>query len=252
MRIIHISDIHLTRDGSSIWGEDTQQKFVKAIDLIKEIQNIDAILVSGDISNDGSLTSYEFADNMFSQTGIPTYWCLGNHDNLELLRTPNLLKYCKLVRNVEVCGWNIILLNSVAKDEELPGKNRSRGILNTETITELKSMIIRLEKPTMVVLHHPALEIGGWQDKKILKDREAFRHILESSPNIQIVLSGHVHEFSDKTLNRIRYSTAAGLGFAFSGKIPNYELVTGEEGFCEIIIKDNDICINNILLSSNK
>ena len=65
MRIIHISDIHLTRDGSSIWGEDTQQKFVKAIDLIKEIQNIDAILVSGDISNDGSLTSYEFADNSY-------------------------------------------------------------------------------------------------------------------------------------------------------------------------------------------
>ena len=62
MRIIHMSDLHLTQDGSTIWGEDTREKFIIAIDMIKKMQDIDAILVSGDISNDGSFSSYIFAD----------------------------------------------------------------------------------------------------------------------------------------------------------------------------------------------
>ena len=252
MRIIHMSDLHLTRDGLPIWGEDTRQKLECAIELIKKIQNIDVILVSGDISNDGSWESYEFADNVFSQTGIPTYWCLGNHDNLDLLKSTNSLKYCKLSDISELCGWNIILLNSVTKDDDVPGQNRSRGIIDSQTITELYEIVNGIDKPTIVVLHHPALEIGGWQDKKILKNRESFRKILESSKNVRIVLSGHVHEFSDTTLNGIRYSTATGLGFAFSGKTPNYKLSAGSEGFSEITIKGDKIFINNILLGNNK
>lgn len=250
MRIIHMSDLHLTRDGSPIWGEYTHAKFLRAIKRIKRTQDIDAIIVSGDISNDGSMESYEFADNMFLQTNIPTYWCLGNHDNLELQRIPYTLKHCKLIDSTRVCGWNVLLLNSVAPDEELSGKNRSRGILNTQTLTWLNEKINNLDEPTIVVLHHPALEIGGWQDKKILKDREAFRKMLESSKNIRIVLSGHVHEFSDIVLNGIRYSTATGLGFAFCSKMRNYELLSNAEGYSAITIEGNEISIDNILLDS--
>lgn len=36
MRIIHMSDLHLTQDGSTIWGEDTREKFIIAIDMIKK------------------------------------------------------------------------------------------------------------------------------------------------------------------------------------------------------------------------
>lgn len=247
-----MSDLHLTRDGSPIWGEYTHKKFAMAIKQIKNTQDIDVIIVSGDISDDGSMESYEFADNMFLQTDIPTYWCLGNHDDLELQRMHKFLKHCKLIDNIKICGWIIILLNSVAPDEELLGKNRSRGILSTQTLTRLNEKINNSDAPTIVALHHPALEIGGWQDNKILKDREAFRKMLESSKNVRIVLSGHVHEFSDIELNGIRYSTATGLGFAFSSKMQNYELLRDAEGYSVITIDGNDISIDNTLLDSNK
>lgn len=75
MRIIHMSDLHLTQDGSTIWGEDTREKFIIAIDMIKKMQDIDAILVSGDISNDGSFSSYilqidYFPALIFLHTGV--------------------------------------------------------------------------------------------------------------------------------------------------------------------------------------
>lgn len=248
MRIIHMSDLHLTQDGSTIWGEDTREKFIIAIDMIKKMQDIDAILVSGDISNDGSFSSYIFADRLFSSTNIPTYWSLGNHDNLDLLKNNNLLSYCKLVCEATIYGWQIIILNSIAHDEEQPGKNRSRGVIDIDTMIKIKNQIYTKKKPTIVVLHHPALEIGGWQDLKILKNRDKFREIIESSEYVRIVLAGHIHEFTDRTLNGIRYSTAPGLGFAFSSKLANYEIQHGAEGFSLITINKNKILINKIAL----
>lgn len=29
-----MSDLHLTQDGSTIWGEDTREKFIIAIDMM--------------------------------------------------------------------------------------------------------------------------------------------------------------------------------------------------------------------------
>ena len=85
MKIIHMSDLHLPADGALVWEEDCRRKFLTAIKQIKMMRDVDAIIVSGDISNDGSLNSYYFADRVFSELNIPTYWCVGNHDNLRVM-----------------------------------------------------------------------------------------------------------------------------------------------------------------------
>ena len=48
MRIVHISDIHLTENGTEIWGINTLEHFQKAIHKIKEMDGLDGIIVSGD------------------------------------------------------------------------------------------------------------------------------------------------------------------------------------------------------------
>ena len=50
MKIIHMSDLHLSADGALVWEEDCRRKFLTAIKQIKMMRNIDAIIVSGDIS----------------------------------------------------------------------------------------------------------------------------------------------------------------------------------------------------------
>lgn len=84
MRIVHISDIHLTENGTEIWGINTLEHFQKAIHKIKEMDGLDGIIVSGDLSNDGSKWTYECIDRAFEEIGVPTYCCPGNHDNLEM------------------------------------------------------------------------------------------------------------------------------------------------------------------------
>uniref|UniRef100_UPI0025581F04 metallophosphoesterase family protein n=1 Tax=Bacteroides acidifaciens TaxID=85831 RepID=UPI0025581F04 len=62
MKIVHISDIHLTENGTEIWGVNTHEHFQKAIQKIKELDGLDGIIVSGDLSNDGSKWTYEYID----------------------------------------------------------------------------------------------------------------------------------------------------------------------------------------------
>jgi len=85
MKIIHMSDMHLMKDGLPIWDTNTMDHFNKSIDIIRGMNNIDAIIVTGDLSNDGSRWTYQYVDQMFFSLGIPTYCCPGNHDSLKMM-----------------------------------------------------------------------------------------------------------------------------------------------------------------------
>ena len=43
MKILHLSDIHLTKHGEIIWGADTLSNLNKALDKIKEIPSMETI-----------------------------------------------------------------------------------------------------------------------------------------------------------------------------------------------------------------
>ena len=113
---------------------------------------------------------------------------------------------------------------------------------------ELDGQLSKNPEPSIVILHHPSLEIGGWQDNKILKDRETFREMLCRHKNVKLVLSGHVHTFFVKRDKNILYSTASSIGFAFSTKLSKYEIKQGQEGFSCISLNKKDIFIENTLL----
>ena len=252
MKIIHMSDLHLSADGALVWEEDCRRKFLTAIEQIKMMRDIDVIIVSGDISNDGSLDSYYFANRIFAELNIPTYWCAGNHDNLSVMFTIFKPKFCHLSNQALIGGWRLYFVNSVAKDNDEPNSNRSKGIVAMNIRKELDGLLSNNPEPSIIVLHHPSLEIGGWQDCKILKDRETFREMLGRHKNVKLVLSGHVHIFSVKKDKNILYSTASSTGFAFSTGLPKYKINQGLEGFSRISLSKKDIIIENVLLAQEK
>ena len=245
-----MSDLHLPANGELLWGEDCRRKFLIAVGQIKKMRDIHAIIVSGDISNDGNIDSYIYADQVFAELNIPTYWCAGNHDNLSVLSTTFKPKFCRIGGQIKIGNWRVYLINSVIMDADNPSMNCSRGMVMKKIRKELNEQLSKNPEPTIIVLHHPPLEIGGWQDNKILKDRETFREMLSQHENVKLVLSGHVHDFSAKKDKNIIYSTASSIGYAFSAKGPRFEVIHGQEGFNCISLGEKDIIIENILLKS--
>lgn len=85
---IHITDSHLLGGTSKLYNIPIKEVHLKIIEEIKVIENeIDFILHTGDISDNGSKESYFTVIELFTQFNKPVYWIAGNHDDLNIIDT---------------------------------------------------------------------------------------------------------------------------------------------------------------------
>jgi Icc protein len=224
------------------------EHFNQSIDIIRGLQKIDAILVTGDVSDDGSEWTYQYADRLFSTLGIPTLCCPGNHDSLKMMLEEYKPSFCKFLPPSSIIdGWKIVMLNSVIPADENPDQNKARGFLSDES---LDYVIQELEEglPTIIALHHPPLEPGGWLNRRLLENRDEFNQTINRYPNARLVIYGHIHYFSDVQKGHIRSSSSTSVGFAFDKDLPKFQIADGLEGFSLIEINNDIIDITNVKL----
>ena len=137
------------------------------------------------------------------------------------------------------------MLNSVVPADENPEQNKSRGFLSGESLSYVKR---ELEEglPTIIALHHPPLEPGGWLNRRLLENRDEFNQTINSYPNVRLVIYGHIHYFTEVQRVHIRYSSSTSVGFAFDKELPKFQIANGLEGFSFIEIDNEIIDIKNI------
>ena len=237
-KILHLSDLHIQNKGAVIWDTNTKSNFVGAINCIKELNDIDAIVISGDMSNDGSLWSYQYVDKILAEVGIPTYCCPGNHDNLKLFYAGYKPKFYSTQELQKINDWTFILLNSAVE-------GMSRGMIDLEN---LKYLLSQATGNIAIVLHHPPIEQEGWLNRKLLENRDEFNDIVFENHNVKLVLYGHTHYHTSQLFNNIIYSSAPSIGFAFNPTLPKFQIAKGEEGLTMITMDGGNIQIEKILI----
>lgn len=247
MKVAQISDIHLTEHGQLIWDTDTLSHFESAIQVLDKIKDLDAVIVSGDLSNDGSEWTYRYIDERLSTLKLPVYCCLGNHDSSCALSMD--FKCLRFDRDVMIRGWRFLFINSVSADPENPGFFKSKGLISKDDLDFLESEIHAGAK-TAVVLHHPPIEPGGWLNRKPLENREDFNDTIQGS-DVRLVLYGHIHYSQQDNLNNILYSSAPAIGFAYDKELPKYHIADGQEGISVLEFGD-EISIHTELISSQR
>ena len=90
-RFLQLSDLHLVPKGKLASDVlDTGAILTSAIDRLIEkkghLAPLDAVLVTGDISDDGSPESYALARTQLERLGLPLFVVPGNHDSREPFR----------------------------------------------------------------------------------------------------------------------------------------------------------------------
>ena len=140
MRFAHISDLHIDSSKPIIYGVNPCLNLEKAISALSEVSDIEAVIISGDISNDGTEASYLLVDSMLSTLAVPVYCVLGNHDNkhvVETLLSKQRLTTMRFVSEVTIAEYRFLFLNSVKEDS--PGENMSRGLISIEAAYRTRS-----------------------------------------------------------------------------------------------------------------
>lgn len=82
MRLIHMSDLHLTIPGELMAGLDTHARLARALATVRD-QFGDAarLILTGDLAHWGERAAYEALKAALAEMPMPTCLMIGNHDN---------------------------------------------------------------------------------------------------------------------------------------------------------------------------
>lgn len=198
--LVQLSDSHLFAEAdASLLGMNTRDSLRAVIDLVLEQQpNIDLVLATGDLSQDGTLESYEAFRQLSGRIDAPARWIPGNHDEPQVMLKA-AVKSTLLDPVVDIGNWRVTMLDSA-----VPGS--VPGFLAEEQLILLANALSEApERHHLVCLHHHPVSIGCvWMEPIGLRNPEALFAVLDRFPQVRAVLWGHVHQEVDRVREGVR------------------------------------------------
>lgn len=217
IRIAQLTDCHLLKDEKAfLKGFNTNKTFLECLTFAKTLKP-DYFLLTGDISEDGSVESYERIFNYLNSTNIKYMLLPGNHDNIENMQAV-FKDDCFLNQKVSINNWNLILLNTKF-DSEVYGKLSSLGLntlIETLNIEDL---------PVGIFLHHPPLKINSpLMDQYALKNPETLLEVCMSNKGkVKFLSFGHVHQDFTSDIEGIKFFASPSTCMQFKPKMTKLE-----------------------------
>lgn len=184
--LVQLSDSHLFAEAdTALLGMNTRASLQRVIELVREQQpRIDLVLATGDLSQDGTLESYQQFRDMTRPIGAPARWIPGNHDEPQVMAQAAV--HSDLLEPVvDIGNWRITLLDS-AVPGSVPGYLQDQQLqLLAQALSEAPN------RHHLVCLHHHPVSIGcAWMEPIGLRNPEALFAVLERFPQVKALLWG--------------------------------------------------------------
>jgi 3',5'-cyclic AMP phosphodiesterase CpdA len=230
LRILHLSDTHLTGDGALHQGSvDTTAALESVLDRIDGVPGIGLVVVSGDVSEDGSPESYaalvERVGGWAERHGAALVAVPGNHDLREgfrqVLTNGHVLGEGgrPLMHTMEyhpptapVWGQSLVVgRRIVTVDTSVPGAGY--GEISEASLDRLRAALDGEHAPhgTVVVLHHPPLPGPTALHAALqLRNPGALADVIRGS-DVRVVLAGHYHHHFAGSLAGVPVLVAPGV-----------------------------------------
>ncbi|WP_064616002.1 3',5'-cyclic-AMP phosphodiesterase [Pseudomonas sp. GR 6-02] len=198
--LVQLSDSHLFAEAdATLLGMNTRDSLQQVIELVlKQQPQIDLMIATGDLSQDGTLESYQLFRDLTRQIDAPARWIPGNHDEPRIMAEA-AVHSALLESVVDIGNWRVTLLDSA-----VPGS--VPGYLQDEQLQLLvRSLSEAPQRHHLVCFHHHPVSIGcAWMEPIGLRNPEALFAVLDRFAQVRAVLWGHVHQEIDQERNGVR------------------------------------------------
>lgn len=194
--ILQLSDTHIVADGGLVSGRlDTSGALARLVQRIIGIRDqigpVDAALVSGDLSDDGTAESYARFKALMAPLDLPMHVIPGNHDARGAMRdafadrlpAEGPLNWTCQIGDIRLIGLDTLV------------EGQGAGRLLPESLSFLRDALGAANgAPTLLALHHPPFQSGiGFMDRIGLTNRHALREIVSGYPGALRMVCGHIH-----------------------------------------------------------
>jgi Icc protein len=211
----------------------TLRSFKALIEQLRSLQpQPDLLMLTGDLSQDGTAESYEHLQTLLSPLKIPTYWLPGNHDCLEVMERS--LTRLRADKAFDRGGWRFLLLNS-----QIPGC--VHGQLSDESLDWLDRQLTEYPNvPTLVSLHHPPFAVNStWLDHSILQNTPALLEVLDRYAQVKLVVFGHIHQEFQRQRGEVTFLGTPSTCIQFARESDEFALGQEPPGFRLIQLFDD-------------
>ncbi|MDK3073694.1 phosphodiesterase [Sedimentitalea sp. JM2-8] len=220
-RFLQLTDLHVVAAGARASGVlDTRAILRTAVERLIDrraaLGHLDAVLVTGDVSDDGTAESYRFARGQLDRLGLPLLAIPGNHDDRAEFR--KAFADSPAMPSSGLIDWTTEIGDTVVIGLDTLVEGQGGGALRPESLAFLSEALARAgSRPVVVAVHHPPLRTGiRFMDAIGLEDIPALQATLAQAGGEIIVVAGHVHGVFQGRIGRHPVATAPAVSSAFA------------------------------------
>jgi len=228
VRLVQVTDSHIFADPEGrLLGLNTRESFEAVCARVScEEWRPDALLATGDLSQDASPEAYKYLADGLLDLAIPSFWVAGNHDNPDAMEMYLSNSKVSSAKHLFIGHWQIILL-----DSSVVGK--VHGKLSQSELDFLEKVLARYpDRHSLVVLHHQPVKINSrWLDDIGLKNHQAFKEVIKKHQNVKGVLWGHIHQEYQKVIDGVSWIASPSSCVQFTPGSKDFSADTKAPGY---------------------
>lgn len=189
--LAQLSDLHVCDEWE---GVEPVAQVERVVEAVRSLPNpLDAVVVTGDLTDDGSEESYRRVRLLLDRFDAPVHVLPGNHDDRRNLRDAFDLPGV----GDEPINYSAAVgeLRLVAFDSIVPGQDP--GAYSPAQLGWLDAELRRhAGAPTVLALHHPPLPTGmpEWDAINLEpRERDALAEVVSRHSQLRAIVGGHLH-----------------------------------------------------------
>ncbi|MDO9598575.1 MAG: metallophosphoesterase [Azoarcus sp.] len=196
MLIAQITDLHVSFDPAFLDGRVAPLEAVlRAVAVLAALDpRPDAVLLTGDLAENGSAEEYAFIRHALGELDLPVFAVPGNHDSSPAMRT-GLGSFMRASEASHACYVvDDFPLSLVGLDTSVAGK--AHGALDPARLEWLEKVLgQRAGRPVFMFMHHPPFDTGirTMDACGLLEGRERLAELIAWHGGVVGVVCGHVH-----------------------------------------------------------
>jgi len=234
--LLQLSDSHLFRAADQrLLGIDTSASLVAVVDAAGAEGEIDALIATGDLSQDRSAESYDRFATAIVALGAPVYWLPGNHDDPGPFHQRRDGFPLPPRRPLALGDWQLILLDSVVAGSD-------GGQLAAAELAYLQNeLAASAARHVLIAMHHHPLPSGcAWLDGMQLANSAELWSLVEQDRRVRGILCGHVHQAIDRpAVNGLRVLASPSTCFQFLPGSDAFAVDDSQPGYRHLRLHDD-------------
>lgn len=213
MKLIQLTDIHLTQRGRLLGGRDPVANFQRALhEVLVKHGDAALIAITGDLSDRGELADYLWLRDQLAGVPIPVALMIGNHDNREAFAQvfPDRCDPAGFVQGAcDLGAARALFLDTVD-----PGSHA--GVLCDLRLAWLEDELAAHPGPFLIFMHHnPVPTHIGPLDRVMLQDVPGFAAVIaRHRDRVAHIFHGHCHLPMSGALVGVPVSSGRGTNHA--------------------------------------